>query len=136
MTTILPLISDEECLGVLIVSDNKSASKYQADKYKNNPNVVQLSAKEALGGEYAYVFMDVEFEDDLFAELKKFYMLSQRANIYSAILDEENNYGGKLKIQTKNNPLSNAFFIPLPISFSFLYLYAVSINLTPFFIAS
>lgn len=93
---------------VLIVSDSKSASKYQADKYKNNPNVVQLSAKKALGGEYAYVFMDVEFEDDLFAELKKFYMLSQRANIYSAILDEENNYKGKLKIQTKNNPLSNA----------------------------
>lgn len=92
---------------VLIVTDN--ISKYQSDKYTGNPDkVVVKDINNALGGEYDYVFIDVAIDDaNIYSELQKFYMLTQRSTLFTSVLDTTGKYA-KMHITSEFKPAANA----------------------------
>lgn len=92
---------------VLIVTDD--LTKYQADKYKDNDNVVIATIDEALGGEYGFAFIDADLNTELdggYSALQKLYMLSQRSKLYSAVLDK-NDLFKSMRITSSNDPKAN-----------------------------
>ena len=75
---------------VLLVYDDSTKSRYQADKYQHNDNVILKNANQALGGEFMYAFVDIEADPtNLFGELQQLYMLTQRSQLYTCVLDSK-----------------------------------------------
>lgn len=92
---------------VLLVYDDSTKSKYQADKYQHNENVVVKNSKQALGGEFMYAFVDIKTDPmNLFGELQQLYMLTQRSQLYTCVLDSESFWGDKIK--SESSPSASA----------------------------
>lgn len=81
---------------VLIVYDDSSISKYQSDKYQKNENVELRSSSQALGGEFLYTFVDIDQDKELYDALKDLYMLTQRSQLYTCVLDKKGFWSGRI----------------------------------------
>ena len=86
---------------VLLVYDDSTKSRYQADKYQHNDNVILKNANQALGGEFMYAFVDIEADPtNLFGELQQLYMLTQRSQLYTCVLDSKKFWSDKIKSES------------------------------------
>ena len=82
---------------IKIIVDSTTEGKYQSDKYRK----YTTNAKRALGGEFDYVFVDISHDySGLMPELQMLYMLTQRARLYSGVLDVDKNISSKLNINS------------------------------------